>query len=122
MVNALVAILEMVTECVRDVGSSVRVRKDDKMMALSEKATHLGNEASVELKNACGVLVSEATRSRSEGSVAPTVTPEAILIKVLGRLTQGVFGTGSVDVIKILEHCLDQLVGASTGNLFGGAY
>ena len=62
------------------------------------------------MKIAGDELISEATGAAPGDNVGPVVTPEAMLIMIIERLVGGVFGTGSVDVINLLEECLEQLV------------
>ena len=75
-----------------------------------QRALNHGKEACKSLQEARPKLIAEAAGSTSGEDLGPVITPEAILITLLGRLTHGVYGSGTVDVINILEECLEHLV------------
>ncbi|KAL8889780.1 MAG: hypothetical protein Q9215_002968 [Flavoplaca cf. flavocitrina] len=105
MVRALRAIFCMFLEAFRDKSRSSESHSQD----LPRKVDFYGKEACQLLKSARGQLIAEPTRATPEGNMGPVVTPEAILLKTISRLTRGVFHTGTVDVINIYEECLEQL-------------
>ena len=109
MVDALGAIFNMLTEAVCD---SRNVPKDvcNKELPLGKRASSYGNETCRLLETARDQLITEATGAVPGENVGPVVTPEAILIILTERLVYSVYGNGSVDVIIILEECLEQLV------------
>ena len=109
MFDALGAIYNMLVETVR-CASSVKKGHSKHPSALSKKAIAYSDEAWRKLETARNDLITEAIGTAPGENVGPVVTPEAILIMIMERLAQGVFGTGSVDVINILEECLEQLV------------
>ena len=55
-------------------------------------------------------LIVEASGMPAGEQIGPVFTPEAILIMHVERLVCGVYGNGTVDIINILEECLEQLV------------
>ncbi|KAL8838709.1 MAG: hypothetical protein Q9176_004949 [Flavoplaca citrina] len=108
MVDALGAIYNLLAEVLR-VASLGSHNRGSQRLALGKRATGYGNEAGRLLETARNDLITEATGTAPGENVGPVVTPEAILIMIMERLARGVFGTGSVDVINILEECLEQL-------------
>jgi len=108
-VDALGAVFNMLVEALRVARLGYSNRKDDHLI-LWKRAALYGDEACRQLKIAGDELISEATGAAPGDNVGPVVTPEAMLIMIIERLVGGVFGTGSVDVINLLEECLEQLV------------
>ncbi|KAL8704098.1 MAG: hypothetical protein Q9201_002732 [Fulgogasparrea decipioides] len=108
MVDALGAIYNLLVEAVR-VARHGNHSHNEQELALGKRVAHYGREACRLLEIARNQLITEATVTATAETVGPVVTPEAILIMILERLACGVFGTGSVDVINILEECLEQL-------------
>ncbi|KAL9027900.1 MAG: hypothetical protein Q9196_003646 [Gyalolechia fulgens] len=108
MVDALGAIYNMLVEALR-FASLGNHNHDSQRLPLGKRAAAYGNEAGRLLETARDDLITEATGTAPGENVGPVVTPEAILIMIMERLARGVFGTGSVDVINILEECLEQL-------------
>ncbi|KAL8753758.1 MAG: hypothetical protein Q9184_005330 [Pyrenodesmia sp. 2 TL-2023] len=106
MVSALRAIFSLLVEAVREARLAPSDRPGD---VLPDKVARYGNEACRLLTKARDQLIAEATGTTPERNVGPVVTPEAILIKTMDRLAHGVYGSGTVDVINILEECLEQL-------------
>ena len=104
MVDALGEILQMVVETVRCIRSDTRMLKDS---ALFEH----GKDACEYLKAARDQLIREADGRDKNGNVGPVVTPEAITISLLERLSFGVSDGGTVDIINLYEECLEHLVG-----------
>lgn len=107
MVSALRAIFSLLVEAVREARFASISRPGD---VLPDKVAHYANEACRLLTKARDQLIAEATGTTPERDVGPVVTPEAILIKTIDRLAHGVYGSRTVDVINILEECLEQLV------------
>ena len=103
MVDALGETLQMVVETVRCLRSDSPNLKDS---ALFEH----GKEACELLKAARDQLIREADGRDKNGNVGPVVTPEAITISLLERLSSGVKGCGTVDIINLYEECLEHLV------------
>lgn len=103
MVDALGEILQMVVATVRCIRSDTRILKDS---ALFEH----GKEACKLLKEARDQLIREADGRDKNGNVGPVVTPEAITISLLERLSSGVSDRGTVDIINLYEECLEHLV------------
>ncbi|KAL8920827.1 MAG: hypothetical protein Q9208_005999 [Pyrenodesmia sp. 3 TL-2023] len=106
MVSALRAIFSLLVEAVREARLASISRPGD---VLPDKVAHYANEACRLLTKARDQLIAEATGTTPERDVGPVVTPETILIKTIDRLAHGVYGSGTVDVINILEECLEQL-------------
>ena len=104
MVDALGEILQMVVETVRCLRSDSLRLKDS---ALFEH----GKEACELLKAARDQLIREANGRDKNGNVGPVVTPEAITISLLERLSFGVRESGTIDIIHLYEKCLEHLVG-----------
>ena len=109
MVDALGAVLNMLVEAVR-IARQRHGSSEDQGPSLGKRVHSHANEACKLLDIARNELITEASGMAPGENVGPVVTPEAILIMSMDRLVRGVFGTGSVDVINILEECLEQLV------------
>ena len=104
MVDALGEILQMVVETVRCLRSGSPRLEDS---ALFEH----GKEACELLKAARDQLIREADGRDKNGNVGPVVTPEAITISLLERLSYGVRDSDTIDIINLYEECLEHLVG-----------
>ncbi|KAL8827034.1 MAG: hypothetical protein Q9191_003431 [Dirinaria sp. TL-2023a] len=108
MVDALGAIFNMLVEAVR-VARNGDCNGQMGELRPGNQIKEYGNDACMLLEMARGQLIA-ATIERAPGeNLGPIVTPAAILIVTMERLARGVFGTGSVDVINILEECLEKL-------------
>ncbi|KAL8787731.1 MAG: hypothetical protein Q9213_002051 [Squamulea squamosa] len=106
MIGALTALFSMLIEVVRGGRTAPNSRSPEK---LPRSVKENGDEACRLLNEAWDQLIEEATGATPETGVGPIVTPEAILIKTMSRLTRGVFGSGNVDVTNVLEERLEQL-------------
>ena len=106
MVDALGEIFQMIVETVRCLGDSRRLKNS----ALVEH----GKEACELLKSARDQLIREADGRDKNGNIGPVVTSEAITISLLERLSSGVLGCGTIDIIHLYEECLEHLVGLPT--------
>lgn len=106
MVDAFGAMLNMLLEAAGDVIVDTKVLKSGKKVAESFK------EADRLLQMARDELIVEASGVADGEHVGPVLTPEAILIMHLERLIRGVYKNGNVDIINILEECLEHLVGS----------
>ena len=107
MVDALGAVFNMLVEAIRTARASERQIGE---LPLGSKVASCGDEACRLLKNARNQLIAEAVGATPSNSLDLLVTPESILIMIMERLTRGVFGTGSVNIINVLEECLEKLV------------
>ena len=107
MVDALGEILQMVLETVRCLRSDSPTLKDSVLFEHGKEACEL-------LKAARDQLIRESNSQDKNGNVGPVVTPEAITISLLERLSSGVLGRGTVDIIHLYEECLEHLVGVPT--------
>ncbi|KAI4148539.1 MAG: hypothetical protein LQ341_001543 [Variospora aurantia] len=106
MVSALRTIFSLLIEAVREAGLASSSTLGD---VLPDRVARYGNEACQLLTKARDQLIAEATGTIPERDVGAVVTPEVIFIKFIERLARGVYGSGTVDVINILEECLEQL-------------
>ena len=106
MIDAFGTILTMLLEAARDVIVDVKVLKCGRQVFESFK------EADRLLQVARDELIVKASGVADDEHIGPALTPEAILIIQLERLIRGVYGNGNVDVINILEKCLENLVGS----------
>lgn len=104
IVDALGAIFNMLVEAVRD------IRHDANQSRCRKKACGHYKEACRLLETARDELITEASGAATGENVGPVLTPEAILIMLMERLVCGVFRRGNVNVIRILEECVEQLV------------
>ena len=104
MVDALGAIFNMLVEAVRD------VRHDANQSKCGKKVCRHYKEACRLLETARDELITESSGAAAGENVGPVLTPEAILIMLMERLVCGVFRSGNVNVISIMEECLEQLV------------
>lgn len=109
VVDALGAILQMIVETVRCLRDDSNEEPSDNMGPAS-KVTEHGKDACELLKEARDQLIKEADGRDKNGYIGPVVTPEAITIALLERLTCGVLGNGTVDIIHLYEECLEHLV------------
>ena len=107
MIDALGAIFNMLVAAVRESRSG---HSADPKVGPWQKALRYGRGACKLLEKARDKLIAEATGSAPGEDLGPVITPEAIMIMLLERLAHGVYGSGTVDVINILEECLEQLV------------
>ena len=55
-------------------------------------------------------LIAEAKEGSQEQDLGPTITPEAIILILLDRLSRGVFQDGTIDIIEIYEIVVEKLV------------
>lgn len=108
MVDALGAVFHMLVETLR----CLRRHEDNAGDIMGPKSSILqyGKEACDLLETARDHLIREANGTANKNSIGPVVTPEAIAIALLDRLTSGVFFTGSIDIINLYEECLEHLV------------
>lgn len=108
VVDALGAILRMIVETVK----CLRVVDDeaDDLMGPAWKISEHGKEARELLKEARDQLIREADGRDKNGHIGPVVTPEAITITLLDRLSSGVLHNGHLDIIHLYEECLEHLV------------
>lgn len=96
----------MLLEAARD------VIVDTKVVKCGGKVSESSKEAHRLLQMARDELIVEASGVADDEHIGPVLTPEAILIIHLERLIRGVYENGNVDIINILEECLEHLVGS----------
>lgn len=106
MVDTFGAIFNML------LGTAGDVIVDAKVLKCGEKVSESFKEAHRLLQMARDDLIVEASGVADGEHVGPVLTPEAILIIHLERLIRGVYKNGNVDIINILEECLEHLVGS----------
>ena len=104
IVDSLGAIFSLLVEAVGD------VMYDAKQKQCSKKVSKSVTEAQSLLETARDELIVEASGVGAGEYVGPVVTAEAILIMHMKRLVCGVYKNGNVDIISILEQCLEDLV------------
>ena len=111
IVDSLGSIFCMYVEVARYASCSLPER-DHGLLSTSFKLDAYKKEALDLLETAHSQLVSEADGSGddSRNTVGPVLTPEAVSIALMERLVSGMFQRGSVDVVKVYEACLEQLV------------
>ena len=109
MVDALGAVFNFIVEAIR-FARHERDSPKEQDLPLGKRAVSYSNEACRLLEVARGQLITEASGGSLGENLGPVVTPETILIMSMERLVRGVYGTGSIDIINILEECLEQLV------------
>jgi hypothetical protein len=68
------------------------------------------NESCKLLEIAKDRLVVEAGGASSDKGISPVVSPEAIIIMLLDRLSQGVYMGGTIDVIELYEKIVEKIV------------
>ena len=107
MVDALGEILHMVVETVRCLRSNSNRLQDSALFEYGMEACEL-------LEAARDQLIREADVRDKNGNVGPVVTPEAITISLLERLSSGVLGCGTIDIVSLYGECLEHLVGLPT--------
>ena len=108
MVDALGAALRMIVESVKALRD--RDEEVDNIVVPDSKIAEHGKDACELLKNARDQLIREAAGRDKNGDIGPVVTPEAIAITLLDRLSFGVFHQGTLDIIHLYEACLEHLV------------
>ncbi|KAL8951301.1 MAG: hypothetical protein Q9222_002723 [Ikaeria aurantiellina] len=106
MVDALGAIYNMLVEAIHGVHSC----PEHERLAQGQQALRYSDEACNLLDQAKSQLIIEATGTLRRKSLGPVVTPEGVVLLMIERLIQGVHRNGKVNVINILEECLEQLV------------
>ena len=104
IVDSLGAIFSLLVEAAGD------VIYDAKQKQCSKKVSKSFEEAHSLLETARDELIVEASGVAAGEHIGPVVTPEAILIMHMERLVCGVYKNGNVDIISILEQCLENLV------------
>lgn len=57
-------------------------------------------------------LIEEADQSALESGLGPVVTPEAINLLLLERLSHGVYRNGTINVVELYERIVEKLVSA----------
>ena len=105
MVDAFGAIFNILVEAASDVIG------DAKQPQCGKKVSNSYREAHSLLETARDELIVEASGVAAIEHIGPVLTPEAILIMHMERLVCGVYKNGNVDIISILEECLERLVG-----------
>lgn len=106
IVDAFGAIFSLLVEAVGD------VMYDAKQVQCGKKVSKSFKEAQSLLEIARDELIVEASGVAAGQHIGPVVTPEAILIMHMERLVCGVYKNGNVNIIGILEQCLEDLVGS----------
>ena len=117
MIDALGDIFSMLVAAVTESRSG---HSPDPKVKPWRRALRHGKEACKFLNQARDKLIAEATGSVPSKDLGPVITPEAIMIILFERLAYGVYGTGTVDVINILEECLEKLVSGELKTLADG--
>ena len=105
IVDAFGAIFSLLVEAVGD------VMYDAKQVQCGKKVSKSFKEAQSLLETARDELIVEASGVAAGEHIGPVVTPEAILIMHMERLVCGVYRNGNVEIISMLEQCLESLVG-----------
>ena len=106
IVDAFGAVFNLLVEAVSD------VIYDAKQAQCGKKVSKSFTEVQTLLETARDELIVEASGVAAGEHIGPVLTPEAILIMQMERLVFGVYKTGNVDIIGILEQCLETLVGS----------
>ena len=104
IVDALGAVFNVLVEAVYDVVDHA------KQAQCGKKVSESFMEAQSLLETARDELIVEASGVADGEHIGPVLTPEAILIMQMERLVCGVYKTGNVDIIGVLEQCLETLV------------
>ena len=104
LVDAFGAIFNLAVEAVIDVVG------DAKQLQCGKKVSKSFTEAQSLLETARDELIVEASGVATGEAIGPVLTPEAILILQMERLVCGVYRNGNIDIINILEQCLEHLV------------
>lgn len=107
LVDAFGAIFNLLVEAVSDVVG------DAQQLQCGKKVFKSFKEAQGLLETARDELIVEASGVAAGEHIGPVLTPEAILILQIERLVCGVYRNGNVDIINILEQCLEHLVSYS---------
>ena len=108
VVDALGIILRMIVETVKSLRDIDDQAED--VMGPASKITEYGKDACELLKEARDQLIREADGRDKNGNIGPVVTPEAMTIALLERLSSGVLHDGTLDIIHLYEECLEHLV------------
>ena len=115
IVDALGSVFEMIVQAVRDarIGTAYKVPKclwSGSFPSQRLKVSHIANYACGLLEAAKDQLISDSTGIVSSAHIGPILTPQALLILLLERLVNGVYGSGSFDVVAVLDESLARLV------------
>ena len=108
VVDALGAIVSMIVEtvkCLRDTDEET-----DNLTGPPWRITEHHEDACKLLKEARDQLIREADGRDKNGIIGPVLTPEALAIALLERLSCGVLNDGALDIIHLYEECLEHLV------------
>jgi hypothetical protein len=62
------------------------------------------------LRQAQKYLIEEADQSAPDAGLGPVVTPEAITLLLLERLSRGVYRNGTINILEIYERIVEKLV------------
>jgi hypothetical protein len=71
------------------------------------------------IRRAQDYLIAGADYGALEASLGPVVTPEAILLLLLERLSRGVYRDGTVNVLEIYEKLVEKIVSVDAGGTEG---
>ncbi len=123
MVDALGAIFDMIVQAVYEtrVGTEFRISKRNrkkKLGAQEVKSHRYAGKACKLLFSARDELIAESTGFSPDENIGSVLTSQAILILLIERLVDGVFGSGSIDITAIFDECLAQLVSLSVERVY----
>jgi hypothetical protein len=78
--------------------------------AFSQAAGHNLKLVQKNLRTAQSYLIAAADESTLDKGLGPVVTPEAIILLLLERLSRGVYKNGSISITEIYEKVVEKLV------------
>ena len=119
IVDALGAIFNMIVRAVYDARygpalnhpESLRIRGPPKV---GKSVPYYATEACEMLWLARNQLITDSTGFSSSEHIGPVLTPQTLLILLMERLANGVYGCGNVEITAVLNESLAQLVSPSS--------
>ena len=111
IVDALAAVFRMLIETVRVMRLDHTVmRSKNESKSLENAPNNFAHQACESLVQARDQLIVEANRVLPDGELDLIASPEAIIVTLMERLINGVFGDGVVNVIGIYDAVMEHLV------------
>ena len=115
IVDSLEASFSMLFDAARQFSSSTtgQLRGDRANLSYLTVISRHAKEIRNLLRTAKNRLIAEADEITHDKGLGPVVSPEAIIIMLLERLSRGVYSHGFIDVMDIYEKIVERIVRAS---------
>jgi hypothetical protein len=109
MLDAMKTIFETLAACVEKLEQQYGRQHKVQQSMTSIVETRV-KHASTLLKTAKDRLIAEADDIVQDKGLGPVVTPEAIIIMLLDRLSRGVYDDGTADIMDLYEKIVEKIV------------